>query len=60
MVVKKCRKTHFKYFSLSRNLLFWTNMVSGMRGEEISCFNSLQNSVKTISSVKRSDQCVFC
>lgn len=60
MVVKICRKTHFKYISLSRNLLFWTIIRSGMRGEEISCFNSLRNSVKTFLSVKRSDQCVFC
>ena len=59
MVIKKCRKTQLKYISLSRNLLFWTIICPGMQGEEISCFNSLRNSVKTFQSVKRSDQCVY-
>ena len=60
MVVNFCRKTQFKYFSLSRNLLFWTIIVHGTRGAEISYFNSLRNSVTCLLSVKRSDQCVFC
>jgi hypothetical protein len=60
MVVKICRKTQFKYISLSRNLLFWTNILHETRGTEISCFNFPRVSVISHLSVKRSDQCVFC